>query len=168
MKKISFVITILISMGFADISVGKIPSKVNISKANGGYVDGKGWSSSMFRGKKFVVLYIDPDEQSKNRDFITKLDNYKKSNKFTQVNIINLKASWIPNMAIETKMKSRQKDYPNDIYILDKNKILVKKWGLSDNNFDILLFGKDGRLLYKHYGRLDKSDIKKIFGLLGL
>ena len=44
----------------------------------------------------------------------------------------------------------------------DLEKTLVKKWGLSDDNSDVVVFGKDGRVLYSFDGKFTDAQVKEI------
>ena len=44
----------------------------------------------------------------------------------------------------------------------DLEKTLVKKWGLSDDNSDVVVFGKDGRVLYSVDGKFTDAQVKEI------
>ena len=51
-------------------------------------------------------------------------------------------------MVINIKLKSKQEKHKSTVYVKDLGKILVKKWGLNDDDSDVMLFGKDGKVLY--------------------
>ena len=57
-------------------------------------------------------------------------------------------ATWLPNMMINIKLKSKQEKHKSTVNVKDLEKILVKKWGLKDDDSDGMLFGKDGKVLY--------------------
>ena len=44
----------------------------------------------------------------------------------------------------------------------DLDKTLVKKWGLSDDNSDVVVFGKDGSVLYSVDGKFTDAQVKEI------
>lgn len=145
------------------ISLGKVPSLVTIDGENGAKVDGSAWSSSMLQGKIHVVFYVDPDKKDLNEGFADALKVKKfDRNKFASVAILNMAATWLPNALIESKLKDKQKKFPHTIYVKDKKKILVEKWNLADDNSDILIFGKDGRLMYKRFGKLSQKEIDSV------
>jgi YtfJ family uncharacterized protein len=149
------------------IELGKVPSNVVIDGENGGNVNGKAWNSSMLKGKIYTVFYVDPDE----KDLNNPLANALKARKFDRkkvnsVAIINLAATWLPNIVIEAKLKNKQKKFPNTVYVKDKKKILVKEWNLADDNSDILIFDKKGKLIYKKFGKVLDSEIKSVISLI--
>ena len=86
--------------------------------------------------------------------------------KFGSVAIVNMAATWMPDVAIEALLKKKQKEFKNTLYVRDRNKILVKKWGLGDDNSDVMLFSKEGKLLYKKFGKLSKAEIKTLLALI--
>jgi len=166
MKKI--IISILLSniLLFA-LNIGEIPKKIILSGKNGGLINGSAWDSSMIREKIYVLFYVDPDKKSDNEKFLEALEKKKYNpKKFGSIAIINLKATWLPNFAIEKKLKTKQKEFPNKIYVKDKNKFLVKNWQLADNSSNVLIFDKSGKLIYQHIGKMNNNDIKKAFSLI--
>ena len=75
-------------------------------------------------------------------------------------------ATWMPDFIIDAKLKAKQKKYPKAIYVRDKKKVLVKKWALEDDNSDILVFDKEGKLIFQHAGKLDADQIEKVLSLI--
>ena len=71
-------------------------------------------------------------------------------------------ATWLPNFAINMKLKSKQEQYKSTVYVKDLDKTLVKKWGLSDDNSDVVVFGKDGSVLYSVDGKFTDAQVKEI------
>jgi YtfJ family uncharacterized protein len=149
------------------VTVGEVPKSVTIGTDNGGLVSGGDWKSSMLKGKVHVLFYVDPDEKDTNEAFSNALKaaNFDRE-KYSSVAIVNLAATWKPNIVINALLKSKQKKFPHAIYVKDKNKVLVKEWGLEDDNSDVLVFGKDGTLLYYRAGRLDEKEIEKVLTLI--
>ena len=74
----------------------------------------------------------------------------------------NMAATWLPNFAINMKLKSKQEKHKETVYVKDLDKTLVKKWGLSDDNSDVIVFGKDGRVLYSVDGKFTDAQVKEI------
>lgn len=166
MQKIILGFLVLLGSVMA-VELGKVPSKVTISGKNGGKIDGTSWSSSMLKGKVHVLFYIDPDKKDLNNACANALKAHNfDSKKFDSVAIINLAATWLPNAMIESKLKEKQKEFPSTIYVKDKKKVLVNKWKLADDNSDVLLFDKKGKLIYKKFGKVSASEIKKMIALI--
>ena len=166
MKKILLGL-LIVSNILSAIEIGKVPISVKISGNNGGQVDSGAWNSSMIKGKVTVLFYIDPDKKDDNSQLTKILYNrgFDKS-KYQFIAIINLGATWIPNAVIESKLAKKQKELPDNIYVKDKSKVLVKKWKLKDDSSDILVFNKKGILIYKKFGKLNRREIKKILKLV--
>ena len=74
----------------------------------------------------------------------------------------NMAATWLPNFAINMKLKSKQEKHKTTVYVKDLDKTLVKKWGLSDDNSDVVVFGKDGIVLYSVDGKFTEAQVKEI------
>ncbi len=149
------------------IELDKLPPKVTISGKDGGKLDGTSWSSSMLKGKIYTIFYVDPDKKDLNNALANalKAKNYDRK-KADSIAIINLAATWLPNAILEPILKKKQKQFPNTLYVKDKNKVLVKKWHLADDNSDILIFDKRGKLMYKKFGKVSASEIKEVIELI--
>jgi len=165
--KIAFFSLIFLVSSLMAIDIGKVPSEVTLSGKDGSKIDGTTWSSSMLKNKVHIVFYVDPDKKELNQELTKKLkEKHFDRSKYGSVAIINLKATWMPNILLESILKKKQKEFPDTLYVKDKNKVLVKKWNLADNNSDILVFDKNGVLIYKKFGKLPKSQIKDLITLI--
>jgi len=166
MKKIMVAAVLLMQYGMA-VEIGKVPPKVVLSGKEGAKVDGSAWHSQMLKGKVHIVFYVDPDERKTN-DALTQAlkKRHFDRKKFASVAIINLAATWMPNIVLESLLKKKQKEFPDTVYVKDKQKVLVKQWQLADDASDVLVFDKNGKLLYKKFGKLDKSEIAKVIELI--
>jgi len=148
----------------AELPIGEIPPKVVLKDDLGGRLDGTQWSSEeLVSGKVIVLFYVDPDESELNNHVsdALKAENYPKE-KYGSIGMANMAATWLPNFAINMKLKSKQEQYKSTVYVKDLEKTLVKKWGLSDDNSDVVVFGKDGRVLYSVDGKFTDAQVKEI------
>ncbi len=166
MKKMLVTLAFMASSLWA-VNVGEVPKNVTIEGENGGLIAGGAWSSSSLKDKVHAVFYVDPDEKDVNEAFADALKaaGLDKS-KYSTVAIVNMAATWKPNVIIEALLKSKQKKFPEALYVKDKKKVLVKEWGLEDDSSDILVFDKEGKVLYSHAGKLDTDEIKKVITLI--
>jgi len=166
MKKIILGFLLLFGNAMA-IEIGQVPPSVVLSGENGGKVDGTDWRSSILKEKVHIMFYVDPDERKLNEPLTQALKKrHFDRNKYASVAMINLAASWLPNTILESKLKAKQKEFPDTIYAKDKKKVLVKKWQLADDNSDILVFDKNGKLIYKKFGKLSPEEIQKVLALI--
>ena len=152
------------TMVLAELPIGEIPQKVVLKGDLGGRIDGTQWSSEeLVSGKVIVLFYVDPDESELNNHAsdALKAENYPKE-KYGSIGMANMAATWLPNFAINMKLKSKQEQHKSTIYVKDLEKTLVKKWGLSDDNSDVVVFGKDGRVLYSVDGKFTDAQVKEI------
>ena len=148
----------------AELPIGEIPPKVVLKDDLGGRLDGTQWSSEeLVSGKVIVLFYVDPDESELNNHVsdALKAENYPKE-KYGSIGMANMAATWLPNFAINMKLKSKQEQYKSTVYVKDLDKTLVKKWGLSDDNSDVVVFGKDGRVLFSVDGKFTDAQVKEI------
>ena len=158
----------MIAANLFALSIGERPEAVTISGEKGGYVKGGGaWSSDMLKGKVYVMFYVDPDEKDKNERVAEALKaKHFDHSKFGSIAVVNTAATWKPDFAIKLILKQKQKKYKDTIYVMDRDKVLVDKWGLADDDSDILLFDKDGKVLFYKAGRLTDEDIAKLIHLI--
>jgi predicted transcriptional regulator len=166
MKKIILGLLLVTGSIFA-IELGKVPPKVTLSGELGAKVDGGAWTSSMLKGKIYTLFYVDPDKKDLNNALADALKARKfDRSKVNSVAVINLAATWIPNAILESMLKKKQKKFSHTIYVKDKKKVLVKKWNLADDNSDILIFDKRGKLIYKKFGKVTDKEIPAIIKLI--
>ena len=152
------------TMLLAELPIGEIPPKVVLKGDLGGRIDGTQWSSEELVSEKIIVLfYVDPDESELNNHVsdALKAENYPKE-KYGSIGMANMAATWLPNFAINMKLKSKQEKHKETVYVKDLDKTLVKKWGLSDDNSNVIVFGKDGRVLYSVDGKFTDAQVKEI------
>ena len=157
-------IVLVPTMLLAEFPIGEIPPKVVLKGDLGGRIDGTKWSSEELVSEKVIVLfYVDPDESELNNHVsdALKAENFPKD-KYGSIGIANMAATWLPNFAINMKLKSKQEKHKNTLYVKDLDKTLVKKWGLSDDNSNVVVFGKNGRVLYSVDGKFTDAQVNEI------
>ena len=143
--------------------MGRVPSKVELKDKSGGRLDGTPWNSEELKGKVYVLFYVDPDQKDLNNETSEALNEAKFARKeFQSVAVINMAATWLPNFAISSSLKEKQKRYPNTIYVRDFKKVLVHAWGLSDDNSDVLAFDRQGQLIFRKDGKLNSEEIQAL------
>ena len=167
-KWLIFVLAVfLINRAAQAIGIGEIPPKVELKEKLGGRLDGKPWSSEELQGKVHVVFYVDPDEKDTNNDASEALDREKfPSDKFQSVGIINMAATWLPNVVISSSLKDKQKRYPRTIYVRDYKKVLVNAWKIADDSSNVLAFDKKGRLIFRKDGKLTAEEIEMLIKVI--
>ncbi len=169
MKLKAIILSTLVAMSLSALSVGEIPKEVSISGENGGLVkgDGESWNSKSVKEKVYVMFYVDPDEKDVNNHFSAalKAKKYDRAN-YGSLAIINLAATWKPNFAIESILKDKQVEFPDTIYVKDKNSVLVKEWGVADDASNIIIFAKNGEVLFHKDGAMSEGDMIKAFRLI--
>ena len=152
---------------WAELKIGQVPVQVDLKGDLGGRLDGSPWSSKELQGKVHVIFYVDPDEKDLNNEASDALQKEKFSlDTYQSFAIINMDATWLPNFAISSALEEKQKRYPTAIYVRDYDKVLVKAWGIADDNSDVLAFDKQGKLVFMKYGKLSGSDIKKLIEVI--
>ena len=164
---IFFLVFFLINQAALAVELGEIPPKVELKEKLGGRLDGKPWSSEELQGKVHVLFYVDPDEKDTNNDASEALDREKfSSEKFQSVGIINMAATWLPNFAISSSLKDKQKRYPTTIYVRDYKKVLVNAWKIADDSSNVLAFDKKGKLIFRKDGKLTAEGIQTLIKVI--
>ena len=138
-----------------DLQIGKKPPSVRLYGATGGLANGKDWSSDLVKDKVHLLIYSSPSSKDDNNaanDAIKK-QSYPNSD-FGSVAIVNMEPSWLPNTVISKAIESKQIDYPRTIFVKDKTRELVKRWGLKDDTNNILIFDRNGQVIFLHKGKL--------------
>ena len=154
---------------FAQISVMAPPSvTITLSGKEGGHVKtGLPWSSDSIKGKTSLLFYLDPDERHSNNKLTEKLKAmYIPSSKVKSLVIINYEATWTPDFILDAALKDSQEDFPETIYIADYASVLVKKWGLPDDSYTVIMFDSKGKVIYRKDTSLSCSEIDKFIALL--
>jgi len=153
----------LINQAAQAIEIGEIPPKIELREKLGGRLDGKPWSSEELQGKVHVLFYVDPDEKDTNNDASEALNREKfSSEKVQSVGIINMAATWLPNFAISSAVKDKQKRYPETIYVRDYKRVLVSAWKIADDSSNVLAFDKKGKLIFRKDGKLTAEEIQTL------
>jgi YtfJ family uncharacterized protein len=147
--------------------IGEKPKSIGLAKNEGGRVTGEAWSSDEIKGKVFVLFYVDPDFSDLNNAASEALKAEKfPADKYQSLAVINMGATWLPNFAIDGKLKDKQKSYPDTIYVRDIHKLLVKEWKLADDNNDVVVFDQAGKVLWVKEGKLEAADIKALIAVI--
>jgi YtfJ family uncharacterized protein len=160
-----FVLTVVfLNLPAQAIEMGKVPPQAELKEKLGGRLDGTPWSSVELQGGKVSVLfYVDPDEKDTNNDASEALNKEKfPEDKYQSFGIINMAATWMPNFAISSALKDKEKRYPKTIYVRDYKRVLVKAWNIADDSSDVLVFGKKGELIFRKDGKLTAAEIQTL------
>ena len=80
--------------------------------------------------------------------------------------VVNMAASWLPDVTINKKLKIKQEEYKTTVYVKDLKKTLVEKWGLSDDSSNIMLFGKDGKVLFSIDGEFTEAQVQELINVI--
>jgi len=166
MKKM-LLLPFLLSLSLSAVELGNTLPSITLDEDKGGRVAGGAWTSSELQGKVHLVFYVDPDESDLNEALS---DAVKASepdrSKFASVAIINMAATWKPNFAIQSVLEGKQEKFPHTTYVKDMDKHVIEAWGIADDNNDIILLNKSGKIIYIHEGEVDADGIKKVIKLI--
>jgi hypothetical protein len=169
-KKIVLAFTLFLGISKISPAAPQIGDKlplVEISGENGGRTNGDKWLSEMIKDRLWLLFYVDPDHKDDNIELEKSLkkENFSEEN-LGSIGVINMAATWLPDVALKPALEAKQKDYPKVVYVLDRKKILLEKWKLNDDDYNVLLFGKDRKLLYVNHGTLDAKAIAELISII--
>lgn len=150
-----------------DLVVGSGAPQVVLQGKDGGRVDGTAWNSSELQGKVHALFYVDPDAQKVNEhvEQALKKEAFPRD-RYASVAIVNMKATWIPNFLIAKRLKKKQDEFTSTTFVKDKSKMLVKKWGLTDNSYHVVAFDKNGDLLFSQGTKMSSEDVNKLIAVI--
>lgn len=148
---------------FGQLKTGAAPAVVDLKGDAGGRLNGTPWSSTELTGKVYTLMYVDPDEKGLNEhvEQALKKENFPRD-KYGSVAVINMGATWKPNFAIKMILDGKQKEFPNTIYVMDKDKALVKKWKAADDSYHVITFDQTGKVIFEKSGKLSDDDVKRL------
>jgi predicted transcriptional regulator len=166
MTKVLTALLFTLTLGFG-LEVGQMPSTLTLEGDKGGLVTGGAFSSTILRDKVYVLFYVDPDEKDMNEHVtkVLKAEKFDRAN-YGSVAIINMAATWLPNFAIASKLKKKQEEFPDTIYAKDLESVLVKEWDLEDDSSNVVLFGKDGKVLFLVKGKLSDENVAELISII--
>ena len=150
------------------ITLNTIPKEIILKNDTGGLIkNGSAWSSLMIKDKVSILFYVDPDEKDTNSHFtkILKQQHFP-LDKFRSIAVINLAATWKPNFIIKSVLEKKQKEFPNTLYVEDKKSIFVKQWDLKDDSSEVLIFNKDGKIIFYNSGKMTYTNITKAITII--
>ncbi|MBT7163080.1 MAG: transcriptional regulator [Victivallales bacterium] len=158
---------------FVSVSVLAYPrpggtlSAVRLNGKTGGLVSGGAWTSNSMVGKVRVVFYVDPDEKELNDHVGRAIDKAELDQAYYgSVAIIKMGATWMPGFAVGHALKAKQKQYPRAVYVKDLKKQLVKRWGLADHGYDVIVLDAQSTVLYYGRGKLSEAHTKRVVDTL--
>ena len=149
------------------LEVGEVAPRVVLDGKDGGRVDGTPFDTQKLRGKVIFFVYSDPDKRGLNEELFKELKKRRfDRSKYGSVAVINMAATWMPNFVLSAILKKKQKEFPDTIYVKDKRKVFVKEWGLADQDQNIVLLDRDGRVLFVDHGKLDEAKRRRVIELI--
>lgn len=158
---------LFLTLSLSALEIGKTAPEITLSGDAGGRLDGSSWSSSELKDKVHLLFYVDPDKKDLNNAFsdAVKAAGLDRS-RFASVAVVNMAATWKPNFAINAALKKKQEKFKKTLYLKDMDKLLVSRWGLDDDNSDIVLFDRDGKVIFYHAGKVDEAMTQEVIKLI--
>lgn len=155
------------TQSFAQIEVGSQMKAFELSGDDGGRLDSKPWSSKELAGKVSVLFYVDPDFKDLNEEFGDKLKEKNYSlDVINYVAIINMEATWLPNFAIGSSLKVKQRKFPSTLYLKDYTRKLIKEAKFVDEDYNVLILDRNGKVLYFKNGKMSGEEMNQAIALI--
>lgn len=169
LMKIALILGCLMSTTYsqAALEVGQTIKPFELSGDDGGRLDNKPWSSKELAGKVGVIFYVDPDFKDLNEEFgeALKEKNYS-LDLISYVAIINMEATWLPNFAIGSSLKVKQRKFTSTLYLKDFTRKLVKDVPFVDEDYNVLIIDPQGKILFFKNGKMNSDEIKAALALI--
>ncbi len=139
-----------------------LPSVV-LKGDDGGTINGEEWKSDNLTGKTNIVLYVDPGKKESVTPLIDKIDSLSYSTDVLGITfIVNTKATFIPDLIIKKMIGIRAEKNKKIQYVLDQNKVLIKKWNFTDEYVNVLVLNTSGKTLHRYAGEITEEYINKL------
>lgn len=158
-----------VSANASPLTVGQTAPQIKLDGDLGGRVNGEAWSSAelLTSGKIVSLFYVDPEEKSLNEAVEAAYDKERiPLEKHDSIAVINMAAAWYPNSMINSMLKKKQSEFPSTIYVKDLKKTLVSAWELADDSVNLVVFGKDGKVLFLKKGKMSPDEIPGLMKLI--
>lgn len=159
---------ILATMIFiTSIHASNFAEEIHFTKEDGAYVNGKEFSSKDFKGKITAIFYVDPDHRTINDESnkVLQAESFD-LNFYQSFAIINMAATWLPNVVLDQALKGSQKDFPDTKYVKDLKKLFVKKWKFVDDGYQTIVLNENGEVLFNHVGVLTMEKTKELISTI--
>lgn len=146
---LALVLTVSAGIRLYAAYVGQVVSSIQLQDPN--------WSPKAipYIGERVVsIMYTDPDAKDVN-DPLSDAINAKKypKSKYVAIGIANCKETFWADGLIASKTREKQAQFPEAIFLLDKNRTLANAWQLGNGNGTgiVILIGKDKKIKFISY-----------------
>jgi predicted transcriptional regulator len=158
---------LLPSPSFAVIKEGTIAPNARVEDA-----DGKALQMQSLRGKPILIVYEDRDSAKQNqplKDDLSKLatgDKYKSSIALAAIADVSSYDWWPAKGFVKDAIREESKKQKTTIYC-DWNGGFRKAYGIKRGVSNVILVGRDGRVLFSAEGAIGTEARKRLVSLLG-
>ncbi len=133
--------------------------------------DGKEFSMASWPGKVLQINYVDPDDSDLNDPFndavkkAREVDSRISSETFKGFGVVDCKSTWKPNVLIRTIAGNKAKKFDTTI-LFDYKGNLQKLWGMSKDNYTVVIVDKNRVCRFLHKGKIPDSKVEEIIQLI--
>jgi predicted transcriptional regulator len=131
----------------------------------------KEFTMNSWAGKVIQVNYVDPDESELNELFNEAVNKAVDVDKrisrefFKGFGIVDCKSTWKPNGLIRSIAGKKAKKFGTTI-LFDYNWDLLNLWGLSKDNYSVIILDKNRICRALYVGKIPESDNEKMIQLI--
>jgi len=157
----------LVEQGIPSVEQETTLPPVVLKGEDGGTAAGEEWNSNKLRGKTSLILYVDTGKKQEAMPLIKKIDslNYSTDELGTYF-IVNTSATKMPKFMIQTMIRQRQKANSRIQYVLDNRQALIKEWNFTDQNLNVLVLDRSGKVLHRYAGEITQPYMDGLFSVI--
>jgi predicted transcriptional regulator len=125
-------------------------------------------NSPELKGRVLYFNYADPSSKDMNKhvdDALKSDPGLDRKRSYAGLGIANMKASLLPDFAIERVIKRKQKETGATI-LLDNNYIILNSWGLKNNVSNVVVLDKERICRYIYKGKLPAAEVEKLINTI--
>ncbi|MCX6320879.1 MAG: hypothetical protein NTX93_03630 [Bacteroidia bacterium] len=133
--------------------------------------DKKEFTMESWAGKVIQVNYVDPDESELNEPFnetvnkAVDIDKRISRDLFQGFGIADCKSTWKPDFLIRMIAGKKSKKFGTTI-LFDYNWTLLNLWGLSKDNYTVVILDKNRICRALYVGKIPESENEKIIQMI--
>ncbi|HBH83414.1 MAG: hypothetical protein A2X05_06450 [Bacteroidetes bacterium GWE2_41_25] len=133
--------------------------------------DKKEFTMGTWAGKVIQLNYVDPDESELNEPFneaVNKaidVDKRLSRDHFKGFGVVDCKSTWKPNGLIRSIAGKKAKKF-NTTILFDYEGKLQELWGMSQDNYTVVILDKNSICRALFVGKIPESDNEKIIQMI--
>lgn len=128
------------------------------------------WSTTELHNKIILIQHIAGRTSAKHLNE-PMIDALKAADfpleKYNTAILVNLDdAIWGTGVFVASQLETNKEEYPDAIFVLDKDGDIKNEWGLQDKGSAVILLDQTGKILYVKDGEMNPTEIDSVIGLI--